>query len=109
MIRNKRGEEMVEAAMVLPLVILLVLSMLLVMLHDYDTHREQLKVHKTMIASWEQPATVFDIQKKKIETSSKISGAVDFLFRSKKEYRTYNFSPAACIRLGEMIAFDAEE
>ena len=103
---NKKGEEMVEAAMVLPLLILVIVSMLFVMVHDYDVHQKQMQIHKELIQSWTLPSTVFKIETKKIETSSKISGGAEFWMKEMKVYRSYVFSPAACIRTGEMISFD---
>ena len=100
---------MIEAAMVLPLVILIIFSLFLIMLHDYQCYQEQIAIHEAMLSSWDSPKAVFDIQKKKTETSSIISGAVDLLFETEKEYQCYRFSPAVCIRLGEMISFVDEE
>jgi len=97
---------MLEAAMVLPLLILVILSMLFVMMHDYDMHQKQLKAHKELIQFWDHPTTVLKIKTKKIETSTKISGAVKFPMKESRTCRSYIFSPASCIRVGEMISFD---
>ena len=106
MMVNKKGEEMVEAAMILPLLILMILSMLFVMIHDYDIHQKQLASHEELIHLWDQPTTGLKIKTKTIETSTKISGAVNFPMKESRTSRSYIFSPASCIRVGEMISFD---
>ncbi len=109
MMVNKRGEQMVEAAMVLPLLILVILSILFVMIHDYDMHQKQITAHKELIQLWDQPTTVLKIKKKTIETSTKISGAVNFPMKESRTCRSYMLSPTSCIRVGEMISFDEKK
>lgn len=99
---------MVEAAIVLPLLLLMMLSMIMLMLHDYRCYQAQVELHTTLMEDWDQSSAVFDIEKKKTETSSKISGMIDQWLVQEKEGRIYVFSPAKCIRLGEMFDFGTE-
>ena len=104
--RNKRGEEMVEAAMVLPILLLLILSLLMVMLYHYDCHQAQMKMHQSLIAEVNESDTILDIKKNKTETSSAIAGLVQMVVQDEVESRVYLLQEATWIGIGEMLTFD---
>lgn len=105
---NKKGEQMVEAAMVLPILILILLSLVLLMAHEYQCHWNQIDMHRNLLSTWDKSTSAFDIKTKTTETSSEVDGAVAMEFQKEIESRIYVFSETKCIRLGEMLDFDEE-
>lgn len=99
---------MIEAAMVLPILILIIFSMILLMMHDYNCHRNQIKLHEDLLQTWDQSNKIFDIEMGETETITHISGAVDLDAERMKKGRIYIFSAAEWIRIGEMLSFDEE-
>ena len=99
---------MVEAAMVLPILILILLSLVLLMAYEYQCHWNQIDIHQKLLSTWDQSTSAFDIKTKKTETSSKVDGVITMEFQREIEARIYVFSENKCIRLGEMLDFDEE-
>ncbi len=108
MIRNKRGEEIVEAAMVLPILILIAFTLMLVMIHFYTYHQGQIGLHKELIFWSQESEAVFHIQKKELHHHSKLDGMVELILQEEKQYRIYALKAAEWILLGEMAGFSDE-
>ncbi len=106
MMRNKRGEEMVEAAMVLPILILVVFSLMLVMVWFYQVHQSQISLHKEMVCQMQDSQTVFRIQKRTRQNQVRLDGMVNHLLKTEAEYRIYCMKPAEWILLGEMAGIE---
>lgn len=97
---------MVEAAMVLPILILVVFSLILVMVHYYENHHGQIVLHKEMLAQVQESDTVFRIRKRTQENQTKLDGMVNHILKDEKQHRIYDLQPAAWIRLGEMAGLE---
>ena len=108
MIKSKRGEEMVEAAMILPILVLIIFSMILFMLYQYQCHQNQIALHHDLIQTLDESDVVFDIEVMENQTIAHIAGAVDLNVEKNQKERIYLFSAAECIRIGEMLSFDEE-
>ncbi|MBR3756692.1 MAG: hypothetical protein IKK48_06230 [Firmicutes bacterium] len=108
MIRNKRGEEMVEAAMVLPILILIVFTLMMVMVHFYTYHQAQMDLHKEMLCWSQENAAVFRIQKKALEYQTRLDGMVYHILQEEKQFRIYGLESADWVRLGKMAGFSDE-
>ena len=101
---GKRGDEMVEAAMILPLLILTVLSMILLLIYFFTCLCTQVDLHGQLVREAMTPAPVFDIEKKKTETSSETGGIAELLLKTETEARIYVISGADMIRTGELLS-----
>ena len=97
-----------EAAIVLPLFLLVILTLVLCMIYQYECHHAQTEMHRQLLDEWDRSAKVMDIERRTAETSSETRGIVDRWLSREKESRIYICSPAECIRLGEMLSFDEE-
>ena len=106
MMRNKRGEEMVDAAMVLPILILVVFSLMMVMVWFYQVHQSQIVVHKEMLAQCQESDQVFRIQKRIQQNQVRLDGMVNHLLKTEKQHRIYCLKPAKWVLLGEMAGLD---
>lgn len=105
---NKRGDEFVEAAMVLPLLILTVLSLILLLIFFFSCLEGQVNMHKNLLRENEESVKVFDLAKNELETSSEIGGLAEVMMHKKVTGRIYRINAADVIRAGEMLGFDEE-
>ena len=99
---------MVEAAMVLPILILITFTLMLVMIHFYTYHQGQIRLHKEMILWSQESDAVFHIRKKELSHQTKLNGIVKFLLQEEKQYRIYALEATDWIRLGEKAGFSNE-
>lgn len=105
---NKRGEEMVEAAMVLPILILTVFSLMMVMLFFYEMHQNQIALHKELILLSQESQGTFRVEKQTQKNQTRLDGMVNHLLMEEKQHRIYSLKPARWILLGEMAGFGDE-
>lgn len=103
---TKRGEEYVEASLVLPILILTILSMIFVCIYYYESLIDSVTMHGKLINYTLEKNYVLNIKYETKETSKEIKG----LFNSSKEKRhkgrIYVINEANIIRGGEMVDFD---
>lgn len=97
---------MVEAAMVLPILILVVFSLMMVMVWFYQVHQSQIVVHKEMLAQCQESDQVFRIQKRIQQNQVRLDGMVNHLLKTEKQHRIYSLKPAKWVLLGEMAGLD---
>lgn len=104
--RNKRGDEFVEAAMVLPVLILTILSMILLMLFFFTCLKNQTSMHQRMLDYSADSGKTFQLYKDHTETSRRSRGITAMLLHKDMEGRLYVINEADFIRAGEL--FDLE-
>ena len=97
---------MVEAAMVLPMLILVVFSLMLVMVWFYQVHQSQITLHKDMLLLRQESDQSFRIQKRTQQNQVRLDGMVNHLLKTEKQHRIYCLKPADWILLGEMAGLD---
>lgn len=100
---NRRGDEIVEAAMVLPILILTILSLVLLIIYYFSCLNTQVDLHRQMIKESMYDKSIFEIQNKTKETSSEIGGVISIIMSKKIEGRIYIVNEADIIRAGEML------
>ncbi|MGI6211209.1 MAG: hypothetical protein ACOYJJ_01365 [Anaerovoracaceae bacterium] len=100
---KKRGEEIVEASIVLPAVILTILSMLLLMVYFYSCLTVQVKVHRSINDRADQGKGVFRIVRESETTESRMGGISTLLLKREYHARCYRIVEARVIRAGNMI------
>lgn len=106
---NRRGDEYVEAGMVLPILLLTILSLIMLLIYFFSCLNAQTDMHRTLLKEQRQPVVIFDIKEKSTETSSKIGGAVSLIMHKEIKGRVYCIGEAGAIRLGAMAWDDEEE
>lgn len=104
--KNKRGEQIVEAAIVLPILILTILSLLLLLVYAYTCLQNQTDLHTEMLQYVQDAEKPFEIYEKTTETSKGISGLAHILMNKKFADRVYVIRPADLMRAGEMIGLE---
>lgn len=104
--RNKRGEQIVEAAMVLPILILTILSLILLMIYFFTCLQNQTDLHTEMIRHEQKSGKTFELYKKNVETSDGMEGLVHMLMKKQIKSSIYVFNEADFIRAGEMLGFE---
>lgn len=106
MLRNKRGEEFVETAMVLPVLILTILSMILLILYFYLCLSTQTEVHRDLITEAAESGAAFRIIEKGAGASSEVGGILDMIMEKRIEGRMYVLNHGRILRAGEFIGLD---
>jgi len=109
MIRNRRGDEIVEAAMVLPILILIILSMILLIVYFFSALCSQTDLHRQILTETAENDAAYAQIKKESETSSELKGAVNLHIGRKISAKGYVLHPADLLRAGEMIGISEEE
>ena len=99
---------MVEAAFVLPLLILMAASLMLFGLFYYESHCRQIACHQNLLESLEEDETMFLVKSENVTTKQQISGLANLVVKKEQTYRIYKLRPAQWICLGEMIDIDEE-
>lgn len=105
--REKRGDEMVEASIVFPIVILTVLSLIMLLIYFYSCLHTQIKVHNNLIEGYVMEETVFNVAKGADSTASHMGGIVSTFMKKEFAATYYEINEPRIIRLGETIN-DAE-
>ena len=100
---NKRGSEMVEASIVMPLVILTILSTIFLLLYFYQCLNDQVSCHQKLVEMSIQGKQTFAVKKRGTSTSKKMQGITGVTMHHSYHSRTYVINIAKGIRLGEMF------
>lgn len=106
---NKKGSEMIEAAVVLPLLLLAVISIIYLGLFCYNLFMEQLEVQRVLLEEAKGDASVFSI----LREDAEIGGISDGLFKGGfgKSYsqRLYIINEEIFVRGGSLIEAMGDE
>ncbi|MGI6177072.1 MAG: hypothetical protein ACOYJO_01260 [Eubacterium sp.] len=100
-ILNKKGSEMVEAAIVLPLVILILVSFVGITAHFYKCLRAQNDLQEQAFKEIERSNAIFKIEKYSDKISSFPGGVLEDVFEEDVSARFYVIDEAAIVRIGE--------
>lgn len=104
---NKKGSEFVEGAMVLPIIILIIVSLIGALIFCYESLEKQCDLHSQLIEMAEQNESIFKVVEENIESSSYIKGFVKVKLREPLNDCIFAFCRADIIRLGDFI-YDIE-
>jgi hypothetical protein len=106
---GKKGTEMVEASLVLPLLILTIASMIMLLVLFYSTLLDQVRMHDELSKSSEASSRIFYISRDSRTTSLGIYGIVKDVYSRESTGRTYGMNESLIVRAGEMVDFNGKE
>lgn len=105
---NKKGNEIVEATIVLPIIILTVLSMIMLLIYFFACLSTQMDVHGRLVDKALSSKVVMGVHKENGETGKDIGGVISVVMHRDFHSRCYLINEAAMIRLGEEIHGDTD-
>ena len=106
---NRKGEEFVEAAIVLPLMILTILSMIMIAVFLYSHNLSQAEAHVQLMNEVVRSRKVFDVKRKSVSTSERIRGSYRSDIQKNGSFRAYVIDQADAVRTGSLVGSkDAE-
>lgn len=101
--KNRKGEVLVEAAIIMPLIILIIVSLMTLMIFFYSCLQNQVKVHEALLEEAVKGTSAPGVLKKNETTSYKMKGITGMLMKKDKESRIYVFRESEVIRAGDFI------
>ena len=106
---NRKGEEFVEAAIVLPLMILTRLSLIITAVFLYSYNLSQAEAHVQLMNEVVRSRKVFDVKRKSVSTSERIRGLYRSDIQKNGSFRAYVIDQADAVRTGSLVGSkDAE-
>lgn len=106
---SKRGEEMVEAAIVLPILILIILSLIMLIMYYFSCLENQIKVHDSLLAETQAGDAFFRRREESYSTSSKMRGLISILMRKDGTASIYEMHPGDILRAGQLAGLENTE
>ena len=100
---NKKGSEIVEASIVLPVLILIVAALVGLSMYYYNSYIGQCAVQRELVESSETDSSMAKIIRNSRSYSSRIGGAYGGWFGRDYSQRRYVLDEAAMIRAGELL------
>ena len=100
--KNKKGEEIVEASVVLPLIILTVISMITISVFLLRFEISQSKAHIELSYEVSGSNLIFGIKKKTPSRSGRSRGVFSRILNKEKTFRMYVISQDDAVMLGEL-------
>ena len=105
---DRKGDEMVEAAIVLPILILVILSLVLTTLFFYRTLETQVNLHMELTGRGIAGKQLYKVEKGTAGTELAIRGAFEDVFSSRCTGACYVINMAPLLRMGKRINDDQE-
>lgn len=102
-IMSKKGSEMVEAAIVIPIIILTFLSMIMLIIYFYSCLICHVDLEYELIKKERNSNAIFERLQETEDVSKKIGGAVLFFMRKEYDAEIYCLNETKMIRLGEFL------
>lgn len=106
--RRKKGSETLEAAIVIPIFILIVYSLISLTIFYYSSIKTQTSLHNELVDMSNESNNVFDIIRQHEETSKKTGGISGIVLKRKIEGRIYSMDQGEMVRLGGIFEFGEE-
>ena len=106
---NRKGEEFVEAAIVLPLMILTILSLIITAVFLYSYNLSQAEAHVQLMNDVVRSRKVFYVKRKSVSTAERIRGLYRSDIQKNGSFRAYVIDQADAVRTGSLVGSkDAE-
>lgn len=98
---NKRGSQYVEAAIVMPAVIMMLGGCLYVILFCYGFLWSRCEVHEELIRISEESDVVYDTETESVSKKQIVRGIEKIQLSKSKEEKVFLLNPATAVRLGD--------
>jgi len=108
MLRSKRGSELLEASLVLPLLILMIASLIGAGAFVCRNMQNRCSVQRELLEELDQSKALYEKIEKSIDTSSDIKGAYRGTLSRPYEAHATAIDEAAVIRAGDLAGSAAE-
>lgn len=107
-LRSKRGSELVEASLVLPLLILMIASLIMAGAFVCESFRDRVRLQEELLLELDGSRALYRRIEKRNDTSSDIKGA--FIGRLSREYSAAAraIDEAAIVRAGGILGLGGE-
>ncbi len=99
---GRKGEEFVEAAIVLPLMILTILSMIMIAVFMYRHCLRQAETHEELMKEALLSKSVFAVKRKNVSDSDRIRGTYTANITEDGSFRVYAIRQADAVRIGSL-------
>lgn len=96
---NKRGESIVEAAIVIPVVILMILSMIILLIHFHKGMNAQTGLHEKLSGKAMKNDLIFSIKNDSQNIETVLKGISGGILKREISGKCYMLNPADSIRL----------
>ena len=106
MTMNKKGSEIVEAAIVLPILFLSILSMLMLLIYEFSALTKQTEMHRKLTEDAIVSGKTFHVSRETENVSKEISGVISIIMNKEVKAVCYEISEAKAMLLGEVISDD---
>ncbi len=101
--KNRKGEELVEAALIFPIVILTIISMLMLLIYFFSCLNKQVDLHQKLLMEIRQQEYTCKVIQNKEETSKDTGGLVNIILHKECIAKVHAFRESFLIRTGEKI------
>lgn len=96
---NKRGESIVEAAIVIPVVILMILSMIILLIHFHKGMNTQTGLHEKLSGKAMKNDLIFSVKNDSQNIETVLKGISGGILKREISGKCYMLNPADSIRL----------
>ena len=96
---NKRGESIVEAAIVIPVVILMILSMIILLIHFHKGMNAQTGLHEKLSGKAMKNDLIFSVKNDSQNIETVLKGISGGILKREISGKCYMLNPADSIRL----------
>ncbi|WP_160200763.1 hypothetical protein [Anaerotruncus colihominis] len=107
--RSRRGSDMVEATIVIPLLILVVCSLILLIVYYYACLDGQLNLHERLQEEAAESRAVYKKLEDRDSVSKQLRGVSSIVMENDIFGRIYAVYPSQIIRLGEAAGIDVQQ
>lgn len=100
-LKNKTGSELIEATIVLPIVLLIILGMLLFLVFFFENGVLQYQIHKDSIDASNDTPKLFEVSSNNIDYQKEIRSLSKKTYFTHKKDRIYVLNEENILRIGE--------
>lgn len=99
LLKNKKGSELIEATLVLPIVILIILGLLSFIVIFYSIGISQFNLHSELIDEVNLNEKIFSVESKQANYKKDIRSLIPFKFKKDKEDKCYSINEEMVLRM----------
>lgn len=100
-LKNKKGESMIEAAIVVPVIVLMVISTLYLLIYFYSGIKKQTESHEILCNIAMKEKSIFALERYEADVDGYIGGLLKKRFSRRIDSKCYVLNPADGVRLKE--------